>query len=216
MLPPPYVPFKTFLAAIEGFERGVPTQIDRSLWPSYSGAIQGQLLGAFRFLNFMDDNQCPTVRLREMAAAREDRRAPLRAALEAHYGTLTALDLGRASPRQFDDAMRQYGLSGATHKKAVSFFLQAASYAGMPLSALLKQKTRAGGAHRRAAGEAPAKAAAPQAAGSRSVRLESGGVVAVSVNADLLALSTKDRDFVFELIDRLRRYEHEKGRNEST
>jgi len=39
-----YVPFKTFLAAIEAFERHMPTQIDSSVWPTYSGAIRSQLL----------------------------------------------------------------------------------------------------------------------------------------------------------------------------
>ncbi|MGE5646115.1 MAG: hypothetical protein ACM336_10020 [Acidobacteriota bacterium] len=202
----PYVPFKTFLAALDKLERGMPNQFDRSVWPSYSGAIQGQLLAAFRFLGLMDENQCPTAAARELAAG-EKRRPALRALIAKKYEALVALDLTRTSPKQLDEAMRGYGLSGATHRKAVSFFLQAAQYAGMPLSVLLKAKTRTAAAgHRRA----PAAPAAPEpasaAALTKTVRLRSGGSVTLSASIDVFALGAEDRAFVFGLIDRLREY----------
>lgn len=200
----PYVPFRTFLAALDALERGIPNQLDRSVWPSYSGAIQGQLLGAFRFLGLMDEGNCPTPALRGLAAKRESRRELLRALLERHYQPLIALDLTRTSPRQLDDAMRQYGLSGATHKKAMSFFLKAAQYTGLPLSVLLKAKTRSAAfGHRRAvpASEPPASAI------SKTVRLRSGGTLTVAASLDLFTLAAEDRQFVFDLIDRLQNYE---------
>jgi hypothetical protein len=200
----PYVPFRTFLTAVEGLERGVPNQLDRSVWPSYSGAIQGQLLGAFRFLGLMDENRAPTAELREMAAKPEGRRALLRRLIEKNYAPLVALDLPRASPRQLDEAMRAYGLGGATHKKAVSFFLQAAQYAGLPLSALLKGKVRGGG---HAAARKPAAQPSSETATSKSVRLRSGGTVTVTAAVDLFTLAAEDRRFLFELIDRLQAYE---------
>jgi hypothetical protein len=202
----PYVPFKTFLTSIETFERGIPNQLDRSVWPSYSGAIQGQLLGAYRFLGLMDDNQVPAAVLRELAAGRERRPALVRALVERHYRALIALDLTRTSPRQLDEAMRKYGLGGATLKKAMSFFLQAAQYGGIPISPLLKAKTRAAGAgHRKSA--APAEEAeAPQAAMTRTVRLRTGGSVTLTASFDLFSLGAEDRAFVFDLIDRLQRY----------
>ncbi len=215
--PAPYVPFRTFLAALEAFERGLPAQVDRSLWPSYSGAIRGQLLAAFRFLGLVDEGHCPTPALRELVSRPESRKAALRALLEEHYRELTELELGRATPRQLDEALRgSYGLGGATHKKAVSFFLQAAQYAGMPLSPLLKAKTRtAAFGHRRQPGAAPAEAASPAepAQGvSRTVALRSGGSLTVTASLDLFGLSAEDRAFVFDLIDRLQKYSRqEKG-----
>jgi hypothetical protein len=209
--PAPYVPFRTFLAALEGFERGLPNQIDRSLWPSYSGAIRGQLLAAFRFLGLMDDNQSPTAALREMAAKPESRRALMRALVEKSYQPLVALDLARASPHQLEDAVRAaYGVTGATHKKAVSFFLQAVRYAGLPLSVLLKAKTRtaAFGRRRLGAGERPAKESESAAAAvSKTVQLKSGGSLTLAASIDLFSLSAEDRAFVFGLIDRLQDYE---------
>ncbi len=199
----PYVPFKTFLTSIETFERGVPNQLDRSVWPSYSGAIQGQLLAAYRFLGLMDQEQVPTAALRELAASPERRPALVRDLVERHYRALVALDLTRTSPRQLDEALRKYGLSGATHKKAVSFFLQAVQYGGMPISPLLKAKTRTAAAGHRRAPEAAPAAGAPT---TRTVQLRSGGTVTVTASLDLFALSADDRAFVFDLIDRLQKY----------
>ncbi|HVX66081.1 MAG TPA: hypothetical protein VHA11_05755 [Bryobacteraceae bacterium] len=205
----PYVPFKTFLTSVETFERGVPNQLDRSVWPSYSGAIQGQLLGAYRFLGLMDENLAPAAALRELAANRERRPALVRALVERHYRALIALDLTRTSPRQLDEAMRKYGLTGATHKKAMSFFLQAAQYGGLPISPLLKAKTRvAGGGHRKPAAAARAEEppAQTETAMTRTVRLKSGGRVTLTASFDLFALGPEDRAFVFDLVDRLQRY----------
>lgn len=205
----PYVPFKTFLTAIEGFERGLPNQLDRSLWPSYSGAIQGQLLNAFRFLGLVDEADCPTPAMRELVSRRDQRRALLRGIFEKKYSPLVALDLARTSPRQLDDAMRQYGLTGVTHKKALSFFLQAAAFAAMPMSPLLRgrRKGTTPAPRRPRAETAPAEkpSAAPQL--SRSVMLRGGGTVTVTATVDLFTLDGEDRRFLFELIDRLRDYE---------
>jgi hypothetical protein len=202
----PYVPFKTFLTALDALEAGLPNQLDRSVWPSYSGAIQGQLLGAFRFLGLMDEGNCPTPALAELVSKRGARRELLRGLIESRYRTLVALDLTRTSPRQLDEALRQYGLSGATHKKALSFFLQAAQFAGMPLSVLLKAKTRtAAFGHKRAATAAPPET--PAGALSKTVRLRSGGTLTVAASLDLFSLAGEDRKLVFDLIDRLQEYE---------
>ena len=203
----PYVPFKTFLTAIDALEAGLPNQLYRSVWPSYSGAIQGQLLGAFRFLGLMDEGNCPTPALADLVSKRGTRRELLRGLIERHYRTLVALDLTRTSPRQLDEALRQYGLSGATHKKALSFFLQAAQFAGMPLSVLLKAKTRtAAFGHKRAA-TAAVVSEAPAAPLSKTVRLRSGGTLTVAASLDLFSLAGEDRKLVFDLIDRLQEYE---------
>ncbi len=205
----PYVPFKTFLTVIEGFERGLPGQLDRSLWPSYSGAIKGQLLNAFRFLGLVDEGDCPTPALRELVARREQRRVLFRGLIEKEYAALIALDLAHGTPRQLDDAMRQYGLSGVTHKKAISFFLQAGAYAGLPLSPLLKGRTRTAAPARRTPPQAlkPAANAADGSQLSRSIRLRSGGEVTITAVVDLFKLDPEDRRFLFDLIDRLRGYE---------
>jgi len=211
-LPAPYVPFRTFLTALEGFQTGLPNRIDRSLWPSLSGAIQGQLLAAFRFLALVDEEGVPTPLLRELAAAGpEARKRLLRRALEKSYPDLIALDLTRTSPRQLEEALRRYGYTGATLRKAVSFFLQGAACADLPLSVLLRKKTRRAGLRRAAPRHSPAKSAAASAAESRTVRLRSGGALTLSTDVKFLELSREDREFVFSLLDQMAAYEQRGG-----
>ena len=198
----PYVPFRTFLTALETIERACPNQLDRSVWPSYSGAIRGQLLATFRFLGLMDETQSPSPELRELLARREERPALLRRLIEKRYAPLVALDLPRTSPHQLEEAMRRYGLSGATHKKAVSFFLRAAQYTGMPLSVLLRSKTHSAAPRRRKAPTAPE---APVM--TRTVQLRGGGSVTLTAALDLFTLDPADREFVFDLADKMQRYE---------
>lgn len=202
MHPPPYVPFKTFLTAIESFERGLPNQIDRSVWPSHSGATQGQLLGAFRFLGLADEKDRPSGELRALVEGKQNRKTTLRRILEKSYRELVSLDLAKASPRQLDEAMRRYGLGGATHRKAVSFFLHAAGYAEAPLSPLLLRKTRVPGVRRLA--PAPRVTARGE---SRTIRLRSGGALTLVMDAKFLELAKEDREFVFSLLDQMAAYE---------
>jgi hypothetical protein len=213
-LPAPYVPFRTFLSAVEAFQAGVPNRIDRSVWPSLYGAAQGQLLAAFRFLGLTDEQGAPSQLLGELAAAGpEARQRLLRRVLEKSYPDLIALDLARASPRQLEEAMRRGGYTGATLRKAVSFFLQAAVYAGLPLSVLLRKKTRRGELRRAAPRHAPAR---PAAAGgeSRTLRLRSGGALTLSMDVKFLELSREDRQFVFGLLDEMTAYEQAGGRSD--
>ncbi len=206
--PAPYVPFRTFLTALEGLQAGLPNQVDRSLWPSLSGAAQGQLLAAFRFLALVDEDHRPTAVLRELAAAPETRQRVLRRVVEKAYPELLALELTRTSPRQLEEAVRRYGYSGATLRKAVSFFLQAASYAELPMSVLLRKKTRRGGTRRAAPRHAPAKTATGE---SRSLRLRSGGTLTLLMDLKFPELSREDREFVFGLLDEMAAYERDSG-----
>src|SRR5438128_923376 len=146
---PPYVPFKTFLSAIENLEHGIPNQIDRSVWPSYSGAIQGQLLATLMFLGLIDDRGIPQPSLHELIENKANRKNKLAKILEHAYPDLFALNLAKVSPKQLDDAVAEYGVTGATQRKALAFLLRAARYADLPLSPLLKRKTRESGGTRR-------------------------------------------------------------------
>src|SRR2546427_1398283 len=139
------------MSAIDPLERGrnIPDRLDTSVWPGYSTAIQSQLLGAFRFLGLIDDAGKPTSAFRTLVREKANRKAIMRRILESSYERIVGLGLTRISPRQFDAAMRQYGMTGETHKKVVSFFLRAAKYAELPLSPLLGKKVRAVGLRRR-------------------------------------------------------------------
>jgi hypothetical protein len=207
-----YVPFTTFLAAIDSLEHYIPHQIDTSVWPTYSGAIQSQLLGAFRFLGLIDNSGKPTLDLKMLVQDKTNRKVTMRKILESRYARLVSLGLTKVSPKQFDEAVRGYGMTGETHKKVISFFLQAAKYSELPLSPLLLRKVRFSSPRRHRRGD-PGRQELATPSGevlqrtSKTIKLRSGGAVTVSVEGSVLEIGTEDRDLVFALIDKLREYE---------
>lgn len=54
--------------------------------------------------------------------------------LDAHYPQVYGIGLSNATPKQFRDAFDKYAITGPTLRKARTFFLHAAVYAGVPLS----------------------------------------------------------------------------------
>src|ERR1700733_9556715 len=86
---PVYVPYATFVSALDSLKRdGVPGtgKIDKSLWDTQSGAIQGQLLIAFRFLGLIDEHNRVLPALPPLVeASPEDRKPLLKKIIEDKY-----------------------------------------------------------------------------------------------------------------------------------
>lgn len=216
--PVAYVPFKTFLAAVEGLERGIPHQVDTSVWPTYSGAIKSQLLGSFKFLGLIDDAGRPMPELKNLVEDKANRKAILRKILESRYSKVVGVGLAKMTPRQFEDLMREYGMEGSTHQKVVSFFIKAAKYAELPMAPLLGKKARSPTRKRKSGGEEtngnrveqPDNQEMPGAATngrSKTVTLKSGGQLTLILSVNVFDLSSNDREFVFGMIDKLQNYE---------
>ncbi len=213
-----YVPFKTFLTALETLEGGgVPNRIDGSIWRSFSGLVQSQVLGAFRFLGLVEGDE-PTPELRRLVEEKEKRPAVLRRVLEKSYSALVSRDLTKMTGRMLDGLMEKYNVTGATKRKAVTFFLQAAKYGELPLSRFLLSQTRSSPGIRRrkkagagdvtaSGGGAPALQSAPSSGSAKTVELENGVKVSLTVSADLFAMAAEDRKFVLSLVEKLEEYE---------
>ena len=206
----PYVPYSTFSVALDYLaSHGLPTKLDRSMFPSFSGTVQGQLIGAFGFLGLIDDAGIPQPALESLAIAeREERNTALRKILTARYEKLIEIDLRKITPAQFDDILGKYGVTGSTKTRAKSFFLKAAQEAGIEMSALLLRKTRSASPKKKnGARTKPNKttptAAKPAASGySKFIHLpEAGGTLTLSGAFDPFALSDEERKLVFELTD---------------
>jgi len=212
----PYAPFKTFLSAIETLEQGVPQRIDSSIWPSYSGAIRSQLLASFKFLGLVSDDGTPAQSLKQLVENKDGRKTALRKTLERSYPELIGMNLPTATPKQFGEAMRQYGVQGATLSKATSFFLQAAKYSDLPISALLlERKPRVPGTRKQKpinSGTPPSDQDLKVDSGlsgegtSKTITLESGLTLTVTVSGNFFKLTPGDREFVFGMIDKLDEY----------
>lgn len=219
---PAYVPFRTFLNAIESLEHGVPNVIDRTVWPTFSGLYQSQTLGAFRFLGLIDQNGKPTPDLSKLVEDKANRKQHLRKNLEQSYAALIKGDLTKMTPASFNAAMEVYGASGETHRKVISFFLQAAKYAGLPLSPYVIKQTRNVATTRKRRGpsvNSPKGFYVHEMKGvadngttthtgpAKTIQLGRGVNLTISCSADTFAMTSDDRAFVMKLLAEVEDYE---------
>ncbi|MFT4112184.1 hypothetical protein [Silvibacterium sp.] len=226
-LTPAYVPFKTFIVVLDSFGSFLPDRIDTSMWPSYSGGIKSQLIGALKFLRLIEDDGTVTEALRTLAhTPAEQRGKAFQPVMREAYGQLTSLDLTKATPASFDAELRKFGQDGETHRKAASFFLQAARWSGIPLSPLLLKKGSLSGARRKrvpngTAGQRSVKSPAAtanisstlpilSAGGSvREIVLSDGSKLLLKTEKDLFQMASDDRKFTMKLLEMIESYEDE-------
>jgi hypothetical protein len=220
----PYVPFKSFLTSLDYLRQGLPHILDRSAWPTFSGGLAGQMLATFRFLGLIEDEYYETTQLLERAIDPDKRKDALREAVHKGYAQLIDLDLSRATPKQLADLLSElYNVTGATHKKAMTFFLHAAKYIELPLSPPITRKTRSSSPRRRRSNNSgeillpapprdnadspPPIDPARQAGSSKTIALHGGGKATVSFDVDVWSMTTEDQEFVFGLIRTMNEYE---------
>jgi hypothetical protein len=143
---PVYVPYATLISSLENLKtHGIPGTgiIDKSIWDTQSGAIQGQLLIAYRFLGLIDDKNhllpsLPTL----VKASTEERKKLLRGIVEEKYKAVVALDLKTVTQGQLEEAFRAFNVSGSTLVRAIRFFIKACQENGIPISARVADKMR--------------------------------------------------------------------------
>lgn len=128
-----YAPFSTFTTALDTLaEHGLPDKIDRSIFSTQSGATQAVLMSSFRALGAINENNEVQPLLRRLVN-KSERKAALQEIVDAKY--LAVKELGQAATqKQFDDVFYEYGVQGATHRKAEAFFLKVAEAIGLKLS----------------------------------------------------------------------------------
>jgi hypothetical protein len=143
---PVYVPYATLLSALDNLrDHGIPSTgiIDKSLWDTQSGAIQGQLLLGFRFLGLIDEQNRVRPDLPSLAkASAEQRKALLKPIIEEKYHSVIALGLATISQGQLEEAFRKFEVSGSTLDRALRFFVRACQDCGIPISPRVAEKVR--------------------------------------------------------------------------
>lgn len=216
-----YMPWKTLLTVFQILGDSLPTRIDRSVFRSFSGATQYEVMAGLRFLSFINDAGEPTTVLRDLLKADEAARpAILRGVLEKAYADLLTLDLSNATYQQFEERLGELGVNGSTKKKAARFFISAAEYTGIPLSRYIADRKPGAGQpsqRRRRTNGAVRTLTATTVATSRSVtdaptqslktiELESGGTVTFTGSFNLFDLTAKDRAFINAIVEALQSY----------
>jgi len=223
---PPYISFKTFLTAIETFEQGIPPTIERSVWHTFSGGLQGHTLNAFKFLGLIDEAGTPQPALKQLVDSKGDeRKITLKTLIEDKYSK--ALELGKqnASFQQLQDHFRNFGVSGGTLEMVVRFFLDACEYTGekcSPFWAKAKKTMRksrkitdTGADDGKRQPPPPSQPAQPQKPNVKSVQLQNeAGTVAITLSVDLTKLVREDWDWLQGLINNITTY-GQRNKNEN-
>lgn len=135
---PPYIAYKTFLNFIDRLKAaGIPTKIDRSVVPSYSGAIQGHLFSTLKYLHLMSQHGTPSDKLTTLVSTEGiKRQETLKNILVTSYKFLfeDGVDLQRITSDELRKLFDKEGVSGGTLPKAIKFFVEASKDAGIELS----------------------------------------------------------------------------------
>jgi hypothetical protein len=201
---PPYVAWGTFTNLLDRMhESGVPSRIDKTYLSGMSGASQSQLRVALRSLDLIDEENRTTVQLATLADPAE-RKAKLHDLLQQHFPTLVELCAqGNATQGELLDALRQNGISGESLRKASTFFLQAATFSGLPLS------PHFGPVRSTPPGARKAKKRTTAKGGSTTEKPDPGDSGGAGVDAmrkayfDLLVEKAKDGDADGDLLNRI-------------
>lgn len=206
-----------------------PPRIDRSYLDTLAGTDQTALMAALKGFGLIGEQSDVKPELLRLAKDADNRPKMVADLLQQYYPKQVRLGEQNATHAMLEESFSEFDYSGDTKRKAVTFYLKAADYADVPLSAHFKiPKQRSVGAarpktprqprRRRQTGvqEPPAAQTGgltpPASTGpTKSVDLQSGGQVTLSYTADFFSLDNRDRDFVLGLIDALKAYDDQKS-----
>ncbi len=141
---PPYVAYRTFRTFLESLAVSMPDRIDRSVFDSkFSGTATSQITSALRSLKLIDTEGRPSDYLYSLVRSEgKEHHGILAEVLRSYYSPVFQLDLERATKAQFREAMRQFGCTESMLVKCETFFIHAATHAGIPLSPYLKSNRK--------------------------------------------------------------------------
>jgi len=143
---PVYLSFRTFQAAVQSLRaHGLPDKLDRTAWQSRSGGEQSQIISGFKFLKLIDENELTQPSLRKLVDTAEnskEEKQVLGDILRDRYDGVFALNLKTATIGALGEVISAYGATGSTRQRAVRFFIKAAEYCGVEMSARLTKGLR--------------------------------------------------------------------------
>jgi hypothetical protein len=144
---PPYVSYRTFLNFLDGLQQTMPARIDRSYWGErFSGSTGTQLIAALRFLDLIDINGFPTVKLRELVGSKGlPRTEILKQITRESYSFffLSQVDPQTATYAQLEEAFHDnYQIASDVARKCIKFFISLGSDSGIKISPFVTKKTR--------------------------------------------------------------------------
>ncbi|MBI2849577.1 MAG: DUF5343 domain-containing protein [Chloroflexi bacterium] len=144
---PPYISYRTFENFIGRLQPQVPARIDRSYWgDTLSGSTGTQLMAALRFLNLVDSNGKPTIRLKQVAAAKAEQKSAVLKEITSeayHFVLSSSLDIQNATYSQLEEVFHDnFQLTADVGRKCIKFFISLAGNAGTTLSPFVTKRLR--------------------------------------------------------------------------
>jgi hypothetical protein len=219
---PPYLSFQTFWGFIQELaSKPLPPQIDRSMMDSKSGTDQANLLSTMKSFGLIDELHGVTPFLQQLVKADEiQQKRAFAEVIKLLYPHQFQISAQNGTEKLLYDSFEQdFGVNGDTRRKAVTFFLHAARFAGIDLSphfptirtgasAAATNRPRRTPKRKPVATQPVVEKPLPQATtgDTYTVALNSGGSVSVVVAVNLFDLSSDDREFVISLVDKLKGY----------
>jgi hypothetical protein len=227
---PPYVAYKTFKNFTDSLRIAMPSRIDRSVMHTMSGAAQSHVMSALRSMDFVTKQGLTTDAFREFVISEGDgRRVALTSAIRTGFPFLFdgSIDLSSATGKQLLEKFDATSLNGNTLRRSVAFFLAAAKDAGIAVSPYFNKIQARSASPRRVANGLPLPTLTgadeeleeeveentktpppvpPVAGESLTVVLKSGGTITLTACTSFIKMSSDDRTFVFDIIDRLQKY----------
>jgi len=144
---PAYISYNTLKGFIKRLkETAVPERVDRSVLRNYSNSVGSQLTSALRYLGLVNDMGITTPQLKALVDAYDtgDYQGALgRCLTESYREVIGDLNLEAATPAQLEERFKVRGPSGDVLRKCVTFFVAAATDAGMSISPHITQRQRA-------------------------------------------------------------------------
>jgi hypothetical protein len=195
----PYTSFLTVKNIVKDMkEHGVPTRIDRSVFPNLAGGTVGQILPALKFLALTDDSGHPTERMASLVASfgSDAWAASLAGIVRSAYAPLFSINLEGASPGQFLELFRKtYPGAEDVSRKSQTFFLNAARDAGIKISQYIMKNKKPR--------TAPAKKRVPKPNAAAAQKDQAGDLAAAKAAAALAAAShaRKSSEILLDLFD---------------
>lgn len=223
----PYLPYATLTNFLDNKVGGgaVPPRIDRTFLENYSGSVRPLILATLRTIGMIDNEGKVLPSLREAVRnPPQSRQAVLRSWAEQFYSRQIELAKANDTAQTLWESFSERGFNGSTLRRAVIFYIALSEDLGLPLSPHFrtpkapsspggtsrKRSAGKGGASRTGGAPAPtpgAAAASSQTTGDTyDVTLPSGPKVTLTVKMDVMRTSVADRNFIFEVVDKLRDY----------
>ena len=166
---PPYVSWGLLVRLIERLESNPPPRIDRTILKG-SNQSRSQTILALKALELIDSEGAVTESFTTLLGAGDSRPATVRSLLERFYKEPVALGRVNGTQQQLVEEFQGYGVSGSTVRKAISFFLKAAEYAGVQTSPHFRVPPEAPRRPRKPASPKPSEPSKPESAQEAPIR----------------------------------------------